>query len=129
MLVVLFIRAGTLFFTSSEMTSLGYSMVAGVYVCVLALALVPGTAADRAGRIPVLRFFGRYSYGLYIWHQLPAPLFFSLCKLFTPEHSPADSWADGLRNGRARALHRGGSVKLSTAGKSIPEVEVTIPVC
>jgi peptidoglycan/LPS O-acetylase OafA/YrhL len=87
-LVVLFIRAGTLFFTSSAMTSLGYSMFAGVFVCVLALALVPGTAADRAGRIPVLRFFGRYSYGLYIWHQLPAPLFFTWQAWFTRNIHP-----------------------------------------
>ena len=73
-LLTLFIRARTLFFSSSEMTSWGYSMIAGVYVCVLALALTPGTLANRVGRIPVLRFFGRYSYGLYIWHHLPAPI-------------------------------------------------------
>lgn len=87
-LVVLFMRAGTLFFTSSEMTSLGYSMFAGVYACVLALALVPGTVVERAGRIPVLRFFGRYSYGLYIWHQLPAPLFYIWQGWFTRNIHP-----------------------------------------
>ena len=74
-LVALFIQARTLFFSSSAMTSWGYSMTAGVYFCVLALALVPGTIPNRLGRIPTLRFFGRYSYGLYIWHQLPAPVY------------------------------------------------------
>jgi peptidoglycan/LPS O-acetylase OafA/YrhL len=73
-LAVLFVRARTLFFSSSAMTSWGYSATAGVYVCVLALALVPGTAPNSLGRVPTLRFFGRYSYGLYIWHQLPSPL-------------------------------------------------------
>jgi peptidoglycan/LPS O-acetylase OafA/YrhL len=49
-------------------------MIAGIYVCVLALALVPGTVANRVGRASVLRFFGRYSYGLYVWHDLPSPI-------------------------------------------------------
>jgi peptidoglycan/LPS O-acetylase OafA/YrhL len=73
-LILLFIRARTLFFDSGAMTSWGYSMIAGIYVCVLALALVPGTVANRVGRASVLRFFGRYSYGLYVWHDLPSPI-------------------------------------------------------
>jgi peptidoglycan/LPS O-acetylase OafA/YrhL len=76
-LIALFVQARTLFFTSSEMTSWGYSMTAGVYVCVVALALMPGTVPNRLGRVPLLRFFGRYSYGLYVWHQLPAPIVIS----------------------------------------------------
>jgi peptidoglycan/LPS O-acetylase OafA/YrhL len=73
-LVILFIRARTLFLASSEMTTLGYSMFAGAYACVLALALARGTLANRIGKIPALRFFGRYSYGLYVWHDLPSPI-------------------------------------------------------
>jgi peptidoglycan/LPS O-acetylase OafA/YrhL len=73
-LVLLFSRARSLFLATPEMTTLGYSMFAGVYVCVLALALLPGTPANRICRIPVLRFFGRYSYGLYVWHDLPSPV-------------------------------------------------------
>jgi peptidoglycan/LPS O-acetylase OafA/YrhL len=73
-LVILFIHARSLFLASREMTSWGYSMFAGLYVCVLALALVPGTVANRIGRISLLRFFGRYSYGLYVWHDLPSPI-------------------------------------------------------
>jgi peptidoglycan/LPS O-acetylase OafA/YrhL len=56
------------------MTTWGYSMFAGVYLCTLALALVPDTIPNRIGRLPVLRFFGKYSYGIYIWHQLPSPI-------------------------------------------------------
>jgi peptidoglycan/LPS O-acetylase OafA/YrhL len=73
-LVLLFAKAGSLYFASSEMTTLGYSMLAGVYVCIVALALVPGTPPNRIGRIRELRFFGRYSYGLYVWHDLPSPI-------------------------------------------------------
>lgn len=73
-IVILFIKAKTLFFASSEMTTLGYSMFAGAYTCVLALALARGTLANRIGKIPALRFFGRYSYGLYVWHDLPSPI-------------------------------------------------------
>ena len=74
LLSLLFIHARSAFFVSPEMTSWGYSMFAGLYACVLALALVPGTVAYRIGRISVLRFFGRYSYGLYVWHDLPSPV-------------------------------------------------------
>jgi peptidoglycan/LPS O-acetylase OafA/YrhL len=73
-LSLLFIRARSAFFASPEVTSWGYSMFAGLYACVLALALVPGTVPYRIGRLSVLRFFGRYSYGLYIWHDLPSPV-------------------------------------------------------
>jgi peptidoglycan/LPS O-acetylase OafA/YrhL len=73
-LVILFAKAGTLFLASTEMTTWGYSMFAGVYACFVALALIPGTPANRLGTIPALRFFGRYSYGLYVWHDLPSPI-------------------------------------------------------
>jgi peptidoglycan/LPS O-acetylase OafA/YrhL len=74
LLVILFIRARSLFLDSAARTSWGYSMIAGIYVCVLALAQLPGTVANRVGRLSVLRFFGRYSYGLYVWHDLPSPI-------------------------------------------------------
>jgi peptidoglycan/LPS O-acetylase OafA/YrhL len=74
MLLFLLFHARTLYLSSREMTSCGYSMLAGIYVSVLALALLPGTWANRIGRIPVLRFFGRYSYGLYVWHYLLSPI-------------------------------------------------------
>jgi peptidoglycan/LPS O-acetylase OafA/YrhL len=73
-LSLLFIRARSFFLSSGEMTSWGYSIFAGVYVSTLALALIPGTVPNLIGRASVLRFFGRYSYGLYVWHDLPSPV-------------------------------------------------------
>jgi peptidoglycan/LPS O-acetylase OafA/YrhL len=73
-LSTLFAKAGSLYFASKEMTSFGYSLIAGVYGCLLGLALKQGTLANSIGRIPLLRFFGRYSYGLYVWHDLPSPI-------------------------------------------------------
>jgi peptidoglycan/LPS O-acetylase OafA/YrhL len=73
-LSLLFIRARSFFLASAEMTSWGYSVLAVVYLCILALALIPGTVPNLVGRASVLRFFGRYSYGLYIWHDLPSPV-------------------------------------------------------
>jgi peptidoglycan/LPS O-acetylase OafA/YrhL len=73
-LAILLVRAKTLNFTSPGMTSWGYSLLAAVFGCVLALALIPGTVANRVGRLSVLRFFGRYSYGLYVWHALLSPI-------------------------------------------------------
>jgi peptidoglycan/LPS O-acetylase OafA/YrhL len=87
-LLILFFRARTLFFSSTAMTSWGYTMIAGVYVCVLALALVPGTMANRVGRLSVLRFFGRYSYGLYVWHDLPSPVCITWQSWFTRHIHP-----------------------------------------
>jgi peptidoglycan/LPS O-acetylase OafA/YrhL len=73
-LTILLIRAHTVAFTSTAMTSWGYSLFAVLYACVLALALIPGTVANQVGRLTVLRFFGRYSYGLYVWHALLLPI-------------------------------------------------------
>jgi peptidoglycan/LPS O-acetylase OafA/YrhL len=73
-LALLFIWARSLFLDSGEMTSWGYSVFAVLYTCILALALIPGTVPNLVGRASVLRFFGRYSYGLYVWHDLPSPV-------------------------------------------------------
>jgi peptidoglycan/LPS O-acetylase OafA/YrhL len=73
-LVVIFSKAKAFYVGSDDMTSWGYSVFAGLYVSILGLALVPGSLVDRVGTIRVLRFYGRYSYGFYIWHELPAPV-------------------------------------------------------
>lgn len=49
----------------------GYFSAAVVFFCVIALSLLPSTWTRRAGSYAPLRSLGRYSYSLYLWHQLP----------------------------------------------------------
>ncbi len=44
-------------------------------VALLGMTLRPGTLLHRWMKHPWLRFLGKYSYGFYLWHQIPAPLF------------------------------------------------------
>lgn len=76
-LVPVLVSAHTLFFISKPMASVGYTLIAVLSACILSLSLIPGTLTQRVGSNALLRFFGRYSYGLYIWHYLPL-------KIFTP---------------------------------------------
>lgn len=66
-------RTHTLYWTSVPMSTVGYSLLAVMFAAILGAALVPGTIANVIGRVAALRFFGRYSYGLYIWHALAIP--------------------------------------------------------
>jgi peptidoglycan/LPS O-acetylase OafA/YrhL len=66
--------AKTLFWTSIPMSTAGYTILAVIYASMLALALIPGSATNRIGSNAVLRFFGKYSYGLYVWHYLFIPV-------------------------------------------------------
>ena len=50
----------------------GYSLVAVASTSLIALALSPTTRTSRTLEAPILRFFGRYSFGLYIFHQIVA---------------------------------------------------------
>jgi peptidoglycan/LPS O-acetylase OafA/YrhL len=87
-LVILFLRAKSLFLASSQMTSWGYTAFAGLYFSLIGLALIPGTIPNRVGKHPVLCFFGRYSYGLYIWHDLPSPICVGWLTWFTNKIHP-----------------------------------------
>jgi len=42
---------------------------------VLGLTLLPGSAVNRCMNFGGLRFLGRYSYGLYLWHEIFGPVF------------------------------------------------------
>ena len=50
--------------------NLGITIFAVIFVTVVALSLIPGTIWNRIGSVRALRFFGKYSYGLYVWHYL-----------------------------------------------------------
>jgi peptidoglycan/LPS O-acetylase OafA/YrhL len=62
--------AQTMWFTSRPMMTFGYSGLAVLYASLLTLALHQETWAARFLSLRFLRFFGRYSYGLYLWHYI-----------------------------------------------------------
>jgi peptidoglycan/LPS O-acetylase OafA/YrhL len=72
--VLVCVLARSFFSLSIPMSTVGYTLVGIAYSCVLALALIPGTLTQRIGSNRVLRVFGRYSYGLYLFHYLFEPV-------------------------------------------------------
>lgn len=59
-LAVVVAFARSLFFSSRPMDTAGYTLLAMIFTCALALALIPGTAANRIGNLRILRFYGRW---------------------------------------------------------------------
>lgn len=58
----------TAFFQSRPIQGVGYSALAVLAASVLTMSLHPGSVAARIFSLRPLRFYGRYSYGLYLWH-------------------------------------------------------------
>ena len=74
---------------SVPMTVAGYPLLAALFAALILLALPEGSLTSRLGSLPVLRFFGRYSYGMYVFHILFAPLTAPLLgRLQRTLHSP-----------------------------------------
>ncbi len=61
-------------FYSLPMTLAGYPILAVLFSSIILLALPERSILSRIGSLPLLRFFGRYSYGMYIVHMLFNPL-------------------------------------------------------
>lgn len=64
---------GNLGYHTRSMTVFVYPFLAIIFACILLRALQPGTLYDGLGNLRILRFFGRYSYGMYIYHQILSP--------------------------------------------------------
>jgi peptidoglycan/LPS O-acetylase OafA/YrhL len=79
-------------FGSKLMTTVGFTLIAVVAGGILLRSLVPGTLAMQFFELHFLRFFGKYSYGLYVYHML-----------FHPMLPPMKDWLDAR-------LHAAGSV-------------------
>jgi peptidoglycan/LPS O-acetylase OafA/YrhL len=57
-------------FHSNLSSAIVFPCLGILFACLLLVALRKGSWAYRIGRTPWLRFFGRYSYGIYIFHLL-----------------------------------------------------------
>jgi peptidoglycan/LPS O-acetylase OafA/YrhL len=79
-------------FGTNLMTTVGFTLIAAAAGGLLLRSLVPGTLAMHFFELPFLRFFGKYSYGLYVYHLL-----------FHPMMPPMKRWLDAH-------LHAAGSV-------------------
>lgn len=75
-----------------SMTLVGYPLLAIFFTCALLRTLQPRSALSRLGQTRLLRFFGKYSYGMYIFHRLFSPL---MTKLLGPLQSLTHSRSIG----------------------------------
>ena len=68
-LLMTLVRAGPAYHRDALMVTVGFSAIPLAYGGVLVLIVASSGLFNRALRSSVLRFFGRYSYGLYVIHQ------------------------------------------------------------
>lgn len=81
------LRAGTFDWESSRaINSYGYSIIAIASTSLIAMALRPGSITAKTMRANALRFLGKYSYGIYVYHQIIFILVVWLCKGFLEHH-------------------------------------------
>ena len=87
--IVAFWVTGQMEYTATVMNTIGYTLVGafGMQIVIQAVPLAPGSVVDRVFNNRPMRFFGKYSYGLYMF-QLPVKgaltlLFFSEARMMS----------------------------------------------
>jgi peptidoglycan/LPS O-acetylase OafA/YrhL len=83
-LLIFFFANKGLWAAAPMMLTVGLSVIAATFAGLVVLAMNPANAVAQCLDISPLRFFGKYSYGLYVIHGLMTPL---LLDFF-----PADRW-------------------------------------
>ena len=68
-------KGHTSHWSNPTMRVYGYFAATVAFFAFIALALRPTTWTHRVGSWTPLRLLGRYSYGFYLWHQLPETFF------------------------------------------------------
>ncbi len=69
--------------------ALRYTVSAVFFTALLALCLRPGSFFERLFVHPSLRFFGRYSYGLYVLHLIPLPFLLGFFRRLIAHSTPS----------------------------------------
>jgi peptidoglycan/LPS O-acetylase OafA/YrhL len=82
-LVLLFVVRHTASGMDAGISVFGISLLAAFFGSVLLMALVEGSLTERFLSLKSLRFLGRYSYGLYLYHVPLQPLLQGLQPYFT----------------------------------------------
>jgi peptidoglycan/LPS O-acetylase OafA/YrhL len=67
----------------------GYSILAVASISLIAMALRPNSMTARVMRVGILRFLGKYSYGIYVYHQIVFTLVDPLFSDFLHDHIPS----------------------------------------
>ena len=88
---------GLRFFNSPIQQTLGASLIAIASACLIAMALLPTSSTARLFDLQPLRFLGKYSYGLYVFHYSLDALFTQHLRaiILTHTHSKAFSVLGG----------------------------------
>jgi len=68
------VHYGAFGYHNAGMTAFVYPLLAIFFTCILLRAVQPGTFFSWLGRTRILCFFGKYSYGMYIYHVIFFPL-------------------------------------------------------
>lgn len=72
--------------SSTYLTTIGMTVLALGMTALVAASLKPGSFIQKFCSIPVLRFFGRYSYGLYVYHYSVDSALTSPIRSFAESH-------------------------------------------
>jgi peptidoglycan/LPS O-acetylase OafA/YrhL len=72
--------------TSIFIPTVGFSLIGISCASLIAMSLRPGSRTKQLFNNPVLRFFGKYSYGLYVFHYLLGGLLTQPVRFFIDAH-------------------------------------------
>jgi len=87
LMTIIVLRTGNFdWITNRSVNLIGYSLSAVASASLIALSLRPDSLAERLFDVGWLRFLGKYSYGIYVWHLFIAELIGVGPRLYLDRH-------------------------------------------